>query len=119
MGGPRDLVPVARPHRPLRRVRPRPADGRAAQAEGARVHLQDQPFQVLAMLVERAGDLVTRDELKQRLWSGAVFVDFEQGLNNAVAKIPGGRRRLGRAPAGSWSNSRAPRVQLHRQPSSG
>jgi len=54
---------------------------------GIRVHLQEQPFQVLAMLVERAGDLVTRDELKQRLWSDAVFVDFEQGLNNAVAKI--------------------------------
>ena len=54
---------------------------------GTRVHLQEQPFQVLAMLVERAGDLVTRDELKQRLWSGSVYVDFEQGLNNAVAKI--------------------------------
>ena len=54
---------------------------------GIRVHLQEQPFQVLAMLVERAGDLVTRDELKQRLWSDSVFVDFEQGLNNAVAKI--------------------------------
>ena len=54
---------------------------------GVRVHLQEQPFQVLAMLVERAGDLVTRDELKQRLWSDSVFVDFEQGLNNAIAKI--------------------------------
>ena len=54
---------------------------------GIRVHLQEHPFQVLAMLVERAGDLVTRNELKQRLWSDRVFVDFEQGLNNAVAKI--------------------------------
>lgn len=54
---------------------------------GIRVHLQDHPFQVLVALIERAGDLVTRDELKQRLWSGSVFVDFEQGLNNAIAKI--------------------------------
>ncbi|MCU0250042.1 MAG: FHA domain-containing protein [Vicinamibacterales bacterium] len=54
---------------------------------GVRVHLQEQPFQILAMLLEHEGDLVTRDELKQRLWSGPVFVDFEQGLNNAIAKI--------------------------------
>jgi DNA-binding winged helix-turn-helix (wHTH) protein len=54
---------------------------------GARVRLQDQPFQVLAMLVERAGDLVTRDEVRERLWSDSVFVAFDQALNNAVAKI--------------------------------
>lgn len=54
---------------------------------GARVRLQDQPFQVLAMLVERAGDLVTREEVRERLWSGSVFVAFDQALNNAVAKI--------------------------------
>ena len=54
---------------------------------GARVRLQEQPFQVLVMLVEHAGDLVTRDELRQRLWSDSVFVDFDQALNNAVAKI--------------------------------
>ncbi len=54
---------------------------------GTRVHLQEHPFQILATLVERAGDLVTREELKRRLWSDSVFVDFEQGLNNAIAKI--------------------------------
>jgi DNA-binding winged helix-turn-helix (wHTH) protein len=54
---------------------------------GLRVHLQEQPFQVLAALIARAGDLVTREELRQRLWSGAVFVDFDLGLNKAVAKI--------------------------------
>lgn len=59
---------------------------------GVKLRLQDQPFQVLAMLVQRAGDLVTRDELRARLWSDAVFVDFDQGLNRAVAKI---RRALG------------------------
>jgi DNA-binding winged helix-turn-helix (wHTH) protein len=54
---------------------------------GVRVHLQEQPFQILTLLLERGGDLVTRDELRQRLWSEDVFVAFEQGLNNAVAKI--------------------------------
>jgi DNA-binding winged helix-turn-helix (wHTH) protein len=54
---------------------------------GVRVRLQEQPFQILTLLLERAGDLVTRDELRQRLWSEDVFVDVEQGLNNAVAKI--------------------------------
>jgi DNA-binding winged helix-turn-helix (wHTH) protein len=54
---------------------------------GARVRLQDQPFQVLTMLVERAGDLVTREEVRERLWSDSVFVAFDQALNNAVAKI--------------------------------
>jgi DNA-binding winged helix-turn-helix (wHTH) protein len=54
---------------------------------GTRIHLQDHPFRVLAMLLERAGDLVTRDELIRRVWSDSVFVDFEQGLNNAIAKI--------------------------------
>jgi DNA-binding winged helix-turn-helix (wHTH) protein len=54
---------------------------------GIRVHLQEQPFEVLALLIERAGDLVTRDELKRRVWSDSVFVGFDQALNNAVAKI--------------------------------
>ena len=60
--------------------------------KGARVRLQEQPFQVLAMLVQRPGDLVTRGELRARVWPDAVFVDFDQGLNRAVLKI---RRVLG------------------------
>jgi len=55
--------------------------------KGVRVRLQEQPFQVLAMLVQRPGDLVTRDELRARLWQDSVFVDFDQGLNRAVTKI--------------------------------
>jgi len=54
---------------------------------GVKVPLQDQPFQVLAMLVARPGDLVTRDELRAALWKDAVFVDFDHGLNKAVGKI--------------------------------
>jgi len=49
--------------------------------------LQDQPFQVLAVLLEHAGQLVTRDELKQRLWPSDTFVDFDHGLNKAVNRL--------------------------------
>jgi len=59
---------------------------------GVKVALQEQPFQVLAMLVARPGELVTREELRQKLWADAVFVDFDHGLNKAVGKI---RRALG------------------------
>jgi DNA-binding winged helix-turn-helix (wHTH) protein len=55
--------------------------------KGVKVALQEQPFQVLAMLVARPGDLVTREELHQKLWPDAVFVDFDHGLNKAVGKI--------------------------------
>ncbi len=60
--------------------------------KGAKVPLQEQPFRVLAMLVTHPGDLVTRDQLRTRLWPDAVFVDFDHGLNKAVAKI---RQALG------------------------
>jgi len=54
---------------------------------GIRLKLQDQPFQVLALLLEHAGDLVTRDEFRQKLWPADTFVDFDTGLNNAVKKL--------------------------------
>ena len=54
---------------------------------GVRIRLQEQPFQVLAVLLTRPGDLVTRDELQGRLWTADTFVDFEHGLNKAVNKI--------------------------------
>jgi DNA-binding winged helix-turn-helix (wHTH) protein len=59
---------------------------------GTKVALQEQPLQVLARLVERPGELVTREELRRALWPGAVFVDFDHGLNKAVVKL---RRALG------------------------
>jgi len=59
---------------------------------GRRVKLQNQPFRVLAILIERGGETVTREELRQALWSTDTFVDFEQSLNAAVAKL---RQALG------------------------
>jgi len=54
---------------------------------GLRVRLQEQPFQVLAMLLEHAGEVVTREELQKKLWSADTFVDFDHGLNKAINKI--------------------------------
>jgi DNA-binding winged helix-turn-helix (wHTH) protein len=59
---------------------------------GLKIKLQDQPFQVLAMLVERPGELITREELLNRLWPSGTFVDFDHGLNVAVKKL---RQALG------------------------
>lgn len=59
---------------------------------GVRVKLQEQPFRLLAMLLERPGELVTRDELQAALWPAAEFGEFEQGLNTAIRKV---RQALG------------------------
>src|SRR5580693_2098795 len=54
---------------------------------GVKVKLQDQPFRVLALLVDRAGQVVTREELRRRVWPSNIYVDFDQGLNNAIKKV--------------------------------
>ncbi len=54
---------------------------------GTKVRLQAQPFQLLVMLLERPGELVTREEICQKLWSGGTFVDFDQSLGTAINKI--------------------------------
>ena len=54
---------------------------------GVRINLPEQPCQVLKALLERPGDLVTREDLRQRLWRAETFVDFEQGLNAAVRRL--------------------------------
>ncbi|HEX4594891.1 MAG TPA: winged helix-turn-helix domain-containing protein [Bryobacteraceae bacterium] len=54
---------------------------------GVKIKLQQKPFQILSVLLERPGEVVTREELQKRLWSSDVFVDFESGLNNAVKKL--------------------------------
>jgi DNA-binding winged helix-turn-helix (wHTH) protein len=54
---------------------------------GVRLRLQEQPFQVLALLLERAGAVVTREELRQKLWPSDTFVDFDHSLNTAINKV--------------------------------
>lgn len=54
---------------------------------GTRVKIQDKPFQVLAVLLERPGEIVTRDELRERLWPADTYVEFDDGLNAAVKKL--------------------------------
>lgn len=52
-----------------------------------RVRLQEQPFEILSLMLERPGHVVTRDELRQRLWPDGTFVDFEHSLNAAVKRL--------------------------------
>jgi len=54
---------------------------------GVKIKLQQKPFQILTLLLERPGEIVTREELQRRLLPSDVFVDFESGLNNAVKKL--------------------------------
>jgi TolB-like protein/DNA-binding winged helix-turn-helix (wHTH) protein/tetratricopeptide (TPR) repeat protein len=54
---------------------------------GLRIRLQEQPFQVLAILLEHPGEVVTREELQKKLWPADTFVDFDHGLNKAISKI--------------------------------
>jgi Tol biopolymer transport system component/DNA-binding winged helix-turn-helix (wHTH) protein len=54
---------------------------------GRKVKIQNQPFQILAMLLERSGEVVTREEMRTRLWPAETFVDFDHGLNSAVRRL--------------------------------
>ena len=54
---------------------------------GLRLRVQDQPFQVLLVLLERPGEVVTRDELRQKLWPADTFVDFDHSLNTVINKL--------------------------------
>src|SRR5919201_5769974 len=52
-----------------------------------RIRLQEQPFEILRMMLERPGDFVTREDLARRLWPEGTFVDFEHSLNAAVKRL--------------------------------
>src|SRR6201997_4094456 len=54
---------------------------------GVKLRLQGQPLQVLTMLLERPGEVVTREELQQKLWASDTFVDFDHSLNTAINKV--------------------------------
>ncbi|MGC2727531.1 MAG: winged helix-turn-helix domain-containing protein, partial [Candidatus Acidiferrales bacterium] len=65
------------------------ADLRAGELRkhGIRLKLQDQPFQILELLLEHPGDVVTREEIRQKLWPADTFVDFDTSLNSAIMKL--------------------------------
>jgi DNA-binding winged helix-turn-helix (wHTH) protein/tetratricopeptide (TPR) repeat protein len=54
---------------------------------GSRIRLQEQPFQILTMMLERPGQVITREELRAKLWPSDTFVDFEHGVNSGVARL--------------------------------
>jgi DNA-binding winged helix-turn-helix (wHTH) protein len=74
-----------------RRVRfgPFEADLRSCELRknGLKVKLQNQPFQVLAMLIGRPGEMISRQEFRQKLWPADIFVDFDISLNTAIKKL--------------------------------
>lgn len=62
-------------------------DSRELRKAGIRIKVNEQPFQVLEALLQRPGEIVTRDELRRRMWPDATFVDFDQSLNKAVNRL--------------------------------
>jgi TolB-like protein/DNA-binding winged helix-turn-helix (wHTH) protein len=70
-------------------------DAGELRKHGVRLRLRGQPLQLLEMLLERAGQVVTREELQSRIWPAKTFVDFDHGLHNAIARI---REVLGDSP---------------------
>src|SRR5262249_40630084 len=55
--------------------------------DGARIRMQEQPLQILRILLERPGEIITREELQQRVWPSHTFVDFDHGINNAIKRL--------------------------------
>ena len=64
-------------------------DGRSSELRkrGRRLRVQQQPLQILAMLVAAPGDVVTRDELRERIWGTSTHVDFDRGINKAITHL--------------------------------
>jgi DNA-binding winged helix-turn-helix (wHTH) protein/tetratricopeptide (TPR) repeat protein len=80
---------------------------RELRKHGVRVRLPGQPYCILSMLLERPGEVVTREEMRQRLWTSETFVDFEHSLNTAIKKL---RAALGDSPENSRYIETVPRV---------
>ncbi len=74
---------------------------------GVRIRLPGQPFYILSILLEKPGQVITREEMQQRLWSSDTFVDFEHGLNSAIKKL---RAALGDSPENSRYIETLPRL---------
>jgi TolB-like protein/DNA-binding winged helix-turn-helix (wHTH) protein/Tfp pilus assembly protein PilF len=80
---------------------------RELRKHGTQVRLRGQPFCILSMLLEKPGEVVTRDEMRQKLWPADTFVDFEHSLNSAIKKL---RAVLGDSPDNSRYIETIPRV---------
>ena len=80
---------------------------RELSKHGVRVRLAGQPFCILSMLLERPGEIVTREEMRHRLWASDTFVDFEHSLNSAIKKL---RAALNDSPENSRYVETVPRV---------
>jgi len=80
---------------------------RELRKHGTHVRLRGQPYCILAMLLERPGEVVTRDEMRQKLWPADTFVDFEHSMNSAIKKL---RAVLGDSPDNSRYIETIPRV---------
>jgi len=80
-----DVVPSRR----RLRFGPFEMDGRSAELfkDGLKVKLQEQPIQILQILLERPGEVVTREELRKHAWPSDTFVDFDHGINNAINRL--------------------------------
>ena len=83
------MLPLERRASTVRRFGTFEVDLRARELRkgGIRIRLQDQPFAILDVMLERAGEVVTREELRQRLWPEGTFVDFEHSLNAAMKRL--------------------------------
>jgi TolB-like protein len=57
------------------------------RSQGRKLKLQEQPLQILRVLMERSGEIVTREELRQKIWPSDTFVDFDHGINNAIKRL--------------------------------
>jgi adenylate cyclase len=81
--------------------------GRELRKHGVRIRLSGQPFCILSILLEKPGEVVTREEMRHRLWSSDTFVDFEHSLNSAIKKL---RTALGDSAENSRYIDTIPRV---------
>ena len=83
------MLPLEKPSSNVRRFATFEVDLRARELRkgGIRIRLQDQPFEILAVMLERPGEVVTREELRERLWPAGTFVDFEHSLNAAIKRL--------------------------------
>jgi DNA-binding winged helix-turn-helix (wHTH) protein/Tfp pilus assembly protein PilF len=80
---------------------------RELRKHGVRVRLPGQPFHILSVLLEKPGEIVSREEMRQRLWASDTFVDFEHSLNSAIKKL---RAALGDGPENSRYIETIPRL---------